>query len=49
MRRRQFITLVGGMAAYIRDGRLKAFGVASETRVAELADFPAISETHSGP
>ena len=39
MRRREFMTLVGGMGAYIRDGRLKAFGVASERVLLSLRTF----------
>jgi tripartite-type tricarboxylate transporter receptor subunit TctC len=39
---------LGNPLQHIRDGRLRALAVASETRIAELPDVPAIAETFPG-
>lgn len=39
---------LGNSLSYIRDGRLKVLGVASEARIPELPDVPAIAETYPG-
>lgn len=39
---------LGNALPHIRDGRLKALGVASEARIPELPDVPAIAETFPG-
>jgi tripartite-type tricarboxylate transporter receptor subunit TctC len=39
---------LGNSLSYIRDGRLKALGVAGAGRIAELPDVPAIAETYPG-
>jgi tripartite-type tricarboxylate transporter receptor subunit TctC len=39
---------LGNALPYIRDGRVKALGVASETRIPELPDVPAIAEMFPG-
>jgi len=39
---------LGNSIAYIRDGRLKALGIADETRIAELPDVPPIAATYPG-
>jgi tripartite-type tricarboxylate transporter receptor subunit TctC len=39
---------LGNSISYIRDGRLKALGIADETRIAELPDVPPIAATFPG-
>jgi tripartite-type tricarboxylate transporter receptor subunit TctC len=39
---------LGNMLPYMRDGRIKALGVASEARIPELPDVPAIGEMFPG-
>lgn len=39
---------LGNSIAYIRDGRLKALGIADDAQVSELADVPAIAATFPG-
>jgi tripartite-type tricarboxylate transporter receptor subunit TctC len=39
---------LGNSLLHIRDGQLKALGVAGETRIAELPGVPAIAETYPG-
>jgi len=39
---------LGNPLQFIRDGKLRALAVASETRIAELPDVPAIAETYPG-
>ncbi len=39
---------LGNPLQFIRDGRLRALAVASETRIAELPDVPSIAETFPG-
>ena len=39
---------LGNSLAHIRDGRLKAIAIASDKRIVELPDVPAISETYPG-
>jgi tripartite-type tricarboxylate transporter receptor subunit TctC len=39
---------LGNSLAHIRDGRLKVFGLASDTRISELPHVPTIAETYPG-